>query len=231
MEELLGKKVMDQYMSLYSQDFSARGINRDEWRTYKTRLARKYKRIEIKVRNLMLFQANGLVLARFDQEYHTDLFQSSGEKLLYFAKKGNGYRIIGEIFEPHKIAKASPVHRPAVTGEILDFIDAWKNAWEKKDLDTYIAAYDRGFHSEGMNLQAWRKYKAELNKKYASLKIDIKRVRILSSSNDSAHIRFFQDYQADKYSDSGIKDLMLVKRRGKWKIKTETWRPKQGPGM
>lgn len=219
------KKDIDGYMALYGRQFSSRGMDRNSWKAYKTRLAKKYGKINLGIENLQLFMANDGILAKFDQTYSTAGFKSRGKKRLYLAKNSDKWRIIGEFFSETKEKKrpSSPV---AITlQELKKFVGSWKKAWEQKDLMAYISHYDKNFMSGGMDLRAWEKHKANLNKKYRAIKIEISKMKLVKKSRRSAEVRFKQSYTADAYRDLGIKKLMLVKEENHWKIKKETWRP------
>ena len=220
------EKDLDAYMGLYSRRFFSRGMDRERWRRYKTRLARKYDKIRVEVEKLQLFETNGSLLAKFYQTYRATGLESRGHKILYLAREGDGYRIISEVFKEDRRARKARVARPSVSlEEIKVFVETWRGAWERKDLESYVQAYDSAFHSSGMDLEQWRRYKDRLNGKYASLKIHISELRIIGHSGRFARVRFMQDYMADTYHDKGVKDLFLVKRGRQWKIKKETWSP------
>jgi murein L,D-transpeptidase YafK len=219
-------KDMDQYMCLYSPIFTARGMGWGAWKAYKSRLTKKYEKIHVEIDNLQLYGAKDSVLAIFNQIYRTSAFESRGQKRLYLAKNSNQWKIIGEFFEKDKIAAVVPPQREKTSPkEIEDFIHVWKNAWETKDLEKYIGLYDRTFQSQGMDLGAWRNYKSRLNRKYGSLKIRVSQVKIIKDSESNLQVRFIQEYKADTYHDSGVKNLFLLKRGKQWKIKKEIWRP------
>ena len=76
-----------------------------------------------------------------------------------------------------------------------------------------------------MDVRAWKRYKAMLNKKYGSLKIRISQLKIIQNSDYIVRVVFKQEFHADTYKDSGMKDMDLVKRGKNWKIKKEIWRP------
>ena len=219
-----GDSDISKYMSFYSPRFSGQGMDWHGWKAYKNRLAKKYSEIEINIDNLQLIKANGIVLASFDQTYHTKNFDSRGEKRLYLAKNSNEWKIIGEFFKEGSIAR-KVVSLPPVADldEIKDFIDTWKRAWEQKDLSTYISLYDQKFNSLGMDLKAWKRYKEKLNKRYRSINIRISKLKIIRFSTNSIRVRFRQNYQTDTYKDLGVKSLFLVRGKEGWKIKKETW--------
>lgn len=223
-KEAWENKDISNYLNFYSPRFSAQGMDWHGWKAYKNRLAKKYGEIEINIDNLQLIKANGVVLASFNQTYHTNSFESRGEKRLYLAKNSNEWKIIGEFFKEVRIAKKAPSRVPvAGLHEIKDFIDIWKSSWEQQDLSTYIGVYDQKFRSRGMDLKAWKRYKEKLNKKYRSIKIQISKLKIVRFSANSVWVRFRQIYQTGTYHDLGVKNLFLVRGKEGWKIKKETW--------
>ena len=220
---------IDRYMSFYSPKFTSSGKGWRQWRTYKANLAKRYKEIKVEIHNLTLLRNDGVVLAKFNQKYETDVFRSVGEKRLYLKQNSAEWKITGEFFRLAKKERVFPKKRlPSAQEEIRGFISSWKKAWEGEDLNTYISCYDPQFRSRGMDLRAWRKHREKLNRKYRSVKIGISDLRIVSVSNGTARVRFKQRYQADQYSDFGLKDLVVIKKGPHWKIKAEQWRPLNG---
>lgn len=117
--------------------------------------------------------------------------------------------------------------RPAVEEhrELRRVVEAWKKAWERKDLAAYMSFYDSGFRSRGMDFKAWKKHRDKLNQKYRSIAVDISDLKIERTSAVMATVSFTQKYEADDYGDEGLKSLLLVKRGKDWKIKEEEWKP------
>jgi murein L,D-transpeptidase YafK len=220
---------IDRYMSFYSPKFTSGGKGWRQIRTYKANLAKRYKDIKVEIQNLRLFKNDGVVMAKFNQKYETDVFRSMGEKRLYLKQNSLEWKITGEFFRLAKKERVFPKKTiPTPSEDIRGFISSWKMAWEGKDLNTYISYYDAQFRSRGMDLRAWRKHREKLNRKYRSVKIGISDLKIVSVSNRKAKVRFKQRYQADQYTDFGLKDLIVIKRGPNWKIKAEQWRPLNG---
>jgi murein L,D-transpeptidase YafK len=109
--------------------------------------------------------------------------------------------------------------------ELRRVVEAWKRAWEQKDLAAYMSFYDSGFQSRGMDVKAWRKHRDKLNQKYRSIVVEISDLNIEQASAVMATVRFSQKYEADDYEDEGLKSLLFVKRGKDWKIKEEEWKP------
>jgi len=104
-------------------------------------------------------------------------------------------------------------------------VEAWKKAWEQKDLAAYMSAYDSSFQSRGMDLKAWKKHREKLNQKYRSIRVEINDFTVEQASAVMATVRFTQKYEADDYEDEGLKRLLLVKKGKDWKIREEEWKP------
>lgn len=103
------------------------------------------------------------------------------------------------------------------------FVEQWRKAWESKDLETYMACYSPRFQSEKRDWKAWRSYKAGLNDKYKSIRVEVEKLEIMPYEG-GVKASFVQRYRADGYQDVGRKVLELVQEDGRWKIIRETWR-------
>jgi hypothetical protein len=88
-----------------------------------------------------------------------------------------------------------------------------------------MASYSEDFRSLGLDREGWKRHRFEINKKYGQIRIGISNLNIELQSKKRATVRFNQEYRSDGYHDRGEKTLQLVKRDGKWRIKTETWEP------
>ncbi|MFH1489351.1 MAG: L,D-transpeptidase, partial [Pseudomonadota bacterium] len=225
-------KEIGRYMSLYHKEFTAGSKDWKSWRDYKARLAKKYDRIRVEIDNLRILKNDGLVLAEFTQRYSTGGFKSEGKKRIYLKQNSRQWKIIGETFSEGQVqpVQQAVLKKPKISpeDEIRKFLDAWKEAWEKKDLKAYIACYDSEFQSRGMDLGAWESHRQRLNQKYRTLNLDIQGLKISEVSNGEAKVSFRQIYRADKYKDYGIKNILLIKRGNLWKIRTEDWLPMRG---
>lgn len=219
-------KDIEKYIAFYSRKFTSGSKNWSQWKEYKARLAKKYKEINVEIDDLNLLSNNGVVVATFKQHYNTPSFESYGTKRLYITKNSEEWRIIGETFTgEEKPRVAAKKVEPFSMEEVENFISTWKNSWEKKDINSYIACYDKDFHSDGMNLTQWKNHKIRLNKKYGSINVEIEELKVNRLSDSSASADFRQIYQADGYKDVGNKKLVLIKKGKDWKIKEEIWTP------
>jgi len=123
--------------------------------------------------------------------------------------------------EPSKIMAAAPVI-PNDKQQIMDFVEKWRQAWVSQETDSYIAFYDKTFRSGGKNLAEWKTHKAELNKTYAFISVDISNIQV-SWTAEGATVSFKQKYRSDRYSATGNKTLFLKYSEHGWKIKREVY--------
>jgi ketosteroid isomerase-like protein len=110
------------------------------------------------------------------------------------------------------------------TETIRKFILDWKRYWESEDLENYMGCYSKDFSSRGMDWHQWEKYKKGLNDRYQKISLSFSDPQIVLEDNQS-QVSFTQYYQADNYSDYGMKMLTLKKDGGNWKIFAEQWEP------
>ena len=219
---------IERYMSFYGKDFVAQGMNWQQWRAYKKRVSEKYRKIDIRIDDLQILRENGVVLARFKQTYKADEFFSDGVKRLYLLKKSPEWKITYEFFTRKRefVGKAqASVAKNRELSSIKYLLSRWQEAWQNKDLESYMAAYAEDFSSNGLDRAGWRRHKAELNRKTREIRVEVRdlRVKLISSARAIAH--FDQEYRSDRHHDYGRKTLQLVKRDERWRIKKETWIP------
>ncbi len=123
---------------------------------------------------------------------------------------------------PAAAAPAAPA--PAAKNgndEVLKAVRAWAQAWQEKDVKTYLAHYARDFKTpKGESRADWeqgRKQRIAAPKKI-EVSVDSPRVSI---SGDTATVTFRQHYRSDSLKVSSVKTLVLAQSGGKWLIKQE----------
>jgi ketosteroid isomerase-like protein len=106
---------------------------------------------------------------------------------------------------------------------IKQVIAAWQQAWEKKDLDRYMACYTDDFTAGGLTKKTWEQHKRSLNERYTTITVAVTNLTVELLSPREALVSFDQDYRSDHYHDWGRKTMHLVKEDRTWKIRGETW--------
>jgi len=91
---------IENYMRNYSEpDFISNGKNYREWETYKRRVNRNRKNIDIEYSNLNIFKYPGerdLVLMQYDQTYSSSNLNTDSPKELYWQKQDSRWKIVYE---------------------------------------------------------------------------------------------------------------------------------------
>jgi murein L,D-transpeptidase YafK len=88
---------LHQYLSLYADDFSYRGMNRDEWAAFRTQSITKAPPQSVELTDLLLLadpEYAGLYLARFNQAIVYDDRRIATVKRLYWRRTADGRLVI-----------------------------------------------------------------------------------------------------------------------------------------
>jgi murein L,D-transpeptidase YafK len=97
-------KDIDAYIGSYAQDFHFEQMNRDQYRTYKESLNKKYATILVKATDARFFRHPKYDLVTFTQEYSSTFkdgrkaFVARGQKRIYFVRESGALKIFSEEF-------------------------------------------------------------------------------------------------------------------------------------
>jgi murein L,D-transpeptidase YafK len=108
------------------------------------------------------------------------------------------------------------------TSMLNQWLESWRAAWEKKDIDGYISHYGEDFRSMKMNREQWRNYKTHLNEQYKVISVKLSHPAVFAD-RDRAIVRFLQEYTSDLHSDFGEKVLYLKRDAKGFRIVGEAW--------
>ena len=107
---------------------------------------------------------------------------------------------------------------------VQSVIDEWKSSWENKDMKKYFSFYIDDYSSKYFNNhELWkndRKKRIE-NKSSIEIKITDLNITFNIEKNETANIKFIQNYKSEKYSDEVVKIIVLIKENFSWKIFSE----------
>lgn len=101
--------------------------------------------------------------------------------------------------------------------DVRDFVETWRQAWQTKDLDTYMDCYSRSFRAQGKGWAQWKQHKRGLNERYRSIKVALKKIKIGKTAG-GMRVTFYQDYRSDGVSSVGMKSIELRREKNAWKI-------------
>lgn len=105
----------------------------------------------------------------------------------------------------------------------MEFIESWKTAWQKKNVNNYMNHYSKSFNSRGMSYAAWKKDKDGIWNRNKDLRIVLDHIK-----HDTGFVaNFRQQYSIiDENknvlrSSDGIKTLYIVQEKNQCKIISE----------
>lgn len=87
---------LDNYIKLYSDDFSAPSFNKKSWLKHKEKLKGIYKTITIDFSKPSIFHTKNQYIVKFVQNYSSDMHQDKGIKTLYLIENGDNIQILRE---------------------------------------------------------------------------------------------------------------------------------------
>ena len=108
-------------------------------------------------------------------------------------------------------------------------IENWARAWEKQDIASYMAFYSKEFKGFKNHRGAWEASRQNALKKNKNISIKLSNIQIHQKEKEKIEVNFIQSYRSDGYTDTGIKELILEKKKAGWKIVKETWMPAVEP--
>ncbi len=122
-----------------------------------------------------------------------------------------------------KAPEAKPA-APTTNDEIAKAISAWADAWSRKDMKAYVAAYTNDFKGNNSSRRDWEEERTQrIAGKGGKIVVSVGEPRI-EINGDKAIAKFRQSYKATGMSTSTRKTLSMVRVGGRWLIQEENSR-------
>jgi len=119
--------------------------------------------------------------------------------------------------KPSSDSKLSAGGRTEVEKSIRD----WAAAWSRKDVKSYLAAYDREFQTPGGEPRnIWEAERTRRLDKPEPIQVGVENLQV-TVEGDRATAKFRQHYRSGKLKTAATKAMVLVRRDGKWLIQQE----------
>ncbi|HEX7218376.1 MAG TPA: tetratricopeptide repeat protein [Burkholderiales bacterium] len=116
--------------------------------------------------------------------------------------------------------KSTPAADPQA--EILKAVNAWAQAWSKKDADGYLSYYAKDFKTPGGEARdSWEKTRRQRVTAPKSISVSLSSPKVTMNGADRATVTFRQNYKSDVLKSNSSKTLVMVKSDGGWKILEE----------
>jgi tetratricopeptide (TPR) repeat protein len=121
--------------------------------------------------------------------------------------------------EKAKPAEKAPASESA---EVLKALNAWAQAWSKKDADAYLSFYAKDFSTPGGESRAdWEKVRRERIAAPKTIAVSISSPKVTMTGSNQASVTFRQSYRSDKLKSNSTKTMVMVKSDGRWQIRQE----------
>ena len=122
--------------------------------------------------------------------------------------------------KPEPVKPAAPSAEPQA--EVLKAVDAWAQAWSKKDADGYLSYYAKDFKTPGNEARdSWEKTRRQRITAPKSISVSLSSPKVTMNGADRATVTFRQNYKSDVLKSNSTKTLVMVKSDGGWKILEE----------
>lgn len=113
---------------------------------------------------------------------------------------------------PVAVAPVAQVDRNA---EVMDLLEGWRQAWERRDVEAYLMYYSPHFlPANGKTHDAWRAGRFSNFASRPSIRVGVKNVQTVQIGSDQFKVFFLQDYKAGNYEERGQPKTLLIQLRG-----------------
>jgi len=234
-EKAIDSGTYHEYLSLYDSDYIPDIEWWQKWLSIRKQAAENKLKIRIFMDSPGIYREKSVFVLFFDMGIELENRRTTlGKRKLFVEKKGDTYRISGDMFQTFPKGEGSKTGLIAVAAEKLYLnatvsqspkktVDEWLAAWSSKDIKTYGNFYSATFISDGMNKKKWVERKLMLAEKYDFIKVGGSDFKIVEDET-TAVVSFVQDYQVKEFREKGIKTLLLVKEEEEWRIYRESWK-------
>jgi tetratricopeptide (TPR) repeat protein len=119
---------------------------------------------------------------------------------------------------------AKPSAPAPASADIEATLNAWADAWSKRDVASYLAFYASDFDTGGMSRVNWEAQRRERLTKPSRIAVKLSNIKVTQSAPDKASVSFSQTYASNLFKSQDNKTLDLVLKDDKWKIVREAAR-------
>ncbi len=122
---------------------------------------------------------------------------------------------------PAAPAAAKPVVSAEGTAGLEKAVKDWANAWSKKDVAQYLAAYSANFEpSNRQSRQTWARDRRVRIEQRKFIRVGVSKLQI-EVKGQQAQVKLEQSYESDGLNTTSRKTLDLVNEGGRWLILRE----------
>lgn len=123
---------------------------------------------------------------------------------------------------PTETRQAAPA-KPAQAAAIEAVVSGWAEAWSRRDVDAYLAAYASDYRADGLSREAWEAQRRDRITAPKRIDVQVSDLNV-TQQGDTATATFRQAYRSDRLNSTVTKTLKLALQGGQWRIVGETSR-------
>jgi hypothetical protein len=108
---------------------------------------------------------------------------------------------------------------PPPEQEAIALLERWRQAWENRDVETYLNAYDPTFAPKGQSHARWTASRRTKLGAQSRISIKVREIRTHPISPQRIEVSFLQDYESGVYREVGRAKTLELQRNGTgWRI-------------
>ncbi len=108
---------------------------------------------------------------------------------------------------------------------LFGVLATWSNAWQNKDLTTYMAQYSANYPNDGSQSRSeWISDRSLKFGRPGKIALSLGNLSFQHADSDNSTVEFDQHYRSNNYRDKVRKTLHLKRFDGEWKIVSESAR-------
>ena len=116
-----------------------------------------------------------------------------------------------------------PVPEKAICDFVAPSVEKWIAAWNKKDINGYLATYaDTFVPAQGLSRSQWETLRKKRVGKQGGISTVLKNITPAKCDGKNTEVSFTQEYGSDDYRDVVEKTMTMQYLGGEWKILKET---------
>ncbi|WP_027856339.1 tetratricopeptide repeat protein [Marinobacterium jannaschii] len=123
---------------------------------------------------------------------------------------------------PSVVTEAKELTAAELKESALRRVRFWADAWQRQDVEDYIAAYAPDYRPDnGLSHERWKRQRHSRLTRPSFIKVELSDIKVYLRSGKQADVLFMQRYSSDNYSDRTQKQIQLILLDDGWRIVRE----------
>ncbi|MFN0163021.1 MAG: outer membrane protein assembly factor BamE [Burkholderiales bacterium] len=123
---------------------------------------------------------------------------------------------------PPKPLSSAVVASAPPPNPVLAAIEEWRDAWQARDVERYLALYAKDFKPAGTTRARWEAQRRDRLKRASAISLEISDVQVVFVAGRATGV-FTQNFSSGSLRENGRKTLVWVNEGGRWRIVAESF--------